>query len=171
MKHTTYPHKVAAVYPDSDTADAAVQTFGLLQLGGIKVTHLSPGTTREIDLAIEPEVEQTRDTMIGDTFIGGAAGTATGAAVAGATAVLAPALFVSSPLIGPLIVLGYGAMIGSAAGAIRGLRLRETLLAGLVKDALKAGFHVVLVHAEDADAQRRAQTVIDETMVEETAQA
>jgi hypothetical protein len=42
-------------------------------------------------------------------------------------------------VVGPPIILGYGALIGSTAGAIRGLRLRENLLADLVKDALKAG--------------------------------
>lgn len=171
MKQTAYSHKVAAVYADADAADAALKAFDLLRLGGIRVTHLAPGVSREVDLAIEPEVDATRDTLVRDTVAGGAAGTAGGAAVAGAAAVLAPALFVTGSLIGPLIVLGYGAIVGTTAGAIRGLRMRESQLAGLIKDALKAGFHVVLVHAEDAEAQRRAQTVIDETMAEETAQA
>jgi hypothetical protein len=168
VKQASYPHKVAAVYPDSTAAEAALNAFNLARLSGLRVTHLTPGS-RDVDLEIEPEVDETRNTVVEDTLTGGAAGTATGAAVAGATALLAPALFVSSPVIGPLVVLGYGAMIGSAAGAIRGLRLRETLLAGLVKDVLKAGFHVVLVHAETPEAQQQAQTVIDETMTEETA--
>lgn len=168
MKHESYPNKIAAVYPDKAAAEAALNALNLARLSGIRITLLAP-RAGEVDLAIEPEVEETRNTVVENTLTGGAAGTATGAAVAGATAMLAPALFVSTPVVGPLIVLGYGALIGSTAGAIRGLRVRETLLAGLVKDALKAGYHVVLVHAENPDAQRRTQTVIDETMAEETA--
>lgn len=168
MKHDSYPHKIAAVYPDIAAAEAALNAFNLVQLSGIRITHLAPGASG-VDLAIEPEVEETRKTVVENTLAGGAAGTVTGAAVAGATSILAPALFVSTPVVGPLIVLGYGAIIGSTAGAIRGLRLRETLLADLVKDALKAGYQVVLVHAENEDAHRRAQVVIDETVAEETA--
>lgn len=168
MKHEHHPHRIAAVYPDRAAAEAALNALSLAGLSGIRITQLAPGAG-EVDLAIEPDVEETRNTVVENTLTGSAAGTATGAVVAGATAMLAPALFVSTPVVGPLIVLGYGALIGSAAGAIRGLRVRETLLAGLVKDALKAGYHVVLVHAEDPDAHRRAQTVIDETMAEETA--
>jgi hypothetical protein len=140
----------------------------MVRLEGVRVTHLAPGTAG-VDLAIEPEIEETRDTLIEKTLTGGAVGTATGAAVVGSAAIIAPALFVSAPVVGPLIVLGYGAMIGSTAGAIRGLRVRETLLAGLVKDALKAGFHVILAHTENPQAQHQAQTVIDGTLADETA--
>lgn len=75
----------------------------------------------------------------------------------------------SAPVVGPLVVLGYGAIIGAIPGAIRRLKLRKTMLATLVKDALNAGYYVVIVHAANAAAERRAQTVIDETMAEETA--
>lgn len=168
MNTKSYPHKVAAVYPHAAAAEAALNTLNLARLSGIRVTHIVPGA-REVDLAIEPDVEGTRDTVVADTLTGGAVGTATGAVAAGAAAILAPALFVSAPVVGPLIVLGYGALIGSTAGAIRGLRLRETLLASVVKDALKAGYHVLLVRAENENAQHRALIVIDETMIEETA--
>jgi len=168
VKHESYPHKIAAVYPDKTAAEAALNAFNLVRLGGIRITLLAPGAG-EVDLAIEPEIEETRNTVVEDTLAGGAAGTATGAAVAGATAMLAPALFVSAPVVGPLIILGYGAIIGSTAGAIRGLRVRETLLAGLFRDALDAGYRVILVHAQTEEARLRAQVVIDETMAEETA--
>ena len=131
---------------------------------------LEPGDS-DADRALEPDPAETRDTVTSDAVTGGAAGTLAGAAAAGAAAVVAPTLFVSAPVVGALVVLGYGAMIGGAAGAIHGLRLREGVLAGLVQDALKAGYYVVLVHAANDEAQRRAQGIVDETITEKTARA
>jgi hypothetical protein len=47
--------------------------------------------------------------------------------------------------------------------------MRENMLAGLVKDALKDGYHVVVVHARTEEQQHRAETVINDTLVEEIA--
>ncbi len=168
MQRERYPHKVAAVYPDADAAEAATAALDGAAPGDVRIVRLAPGA-RDIDLAVEPEPDGTRDTVVGDVFAGSAAGTAAGAVVAGTATVVTPALFVSAPVLGPLIVLGYGTMIGSLAGAIRGLKVRETLLAGIVKDALKAGCHVVIVHAASDEARQRAQAVIDRTMTEQTA--
>lgn len=38
-----------------------------------------------------------------------------------------------------------------------------------MKDALKDGYHVVVVHARTEEQQHRAETVINDTLVEETA--
>ena len=163
-----YPHKVAAVYPDAATSESALLALDNAGLESVVVVRLDPGAG-DIDVAIEPEREQTRNAVARDTVAGGAAGTAAGAVAAGAASVVAPTLFVSAPVVGPLIVLGYGAMIGGMAGAIRGLKLRENVLAGLVKDALQAGCHVVIVHAANEAAQQQVQAVIAETLTEETA--
>lgn len=168
MKSERYPYKVAAVYPNNAATEAAVHALNLTDLGDIEVARLEPGSS-EIDVAIEPERAETRDTVVKDTVAGGIAGTAAGAGLTGAAALGAPALFVSAPVVGPLIVLGYGAMIGGTVGAIRGLKLRENMLSGLVKDALKAGCHVIVVHAASEDAQRRVQDVVNTTMAEDTA--
>jgi hypothetical protein len=168
MNSEHYPHKVAAIYPDTAAAEAAVIALGDDEADDIKVMKLAPDAG-DIDSAIEPERQATRDAVAKDTVAGAATGTAAGAVTAGVAAALTPALFVSAPLVGPLVVLGYGAMIGGTVGAIRGLKLRENMLSGLVKDALKAGYHVVIVHAASEDAQQRVQAVIDTTVAEDTA--
>jgi hypothetical protein len=168
MNSERYPYKVAAVYPDSAAADAAVHDLNIDNLGDVEVVRLEPGTN-QVDLAIEPEREQTRDTVINDTVTGSAVGTAAGAVLTGAAALGTPALFVSAPVVGPLMLLGYGAMIGGTVGAIRGLKLHENMLSGLVKDALKEGYHVVIIHAASEEGQQRVQDVISTTMPEDTA--
>ncbi len=163
-----YAHKVVAIYPDTAAAEAALMALGDARLGDTEVVQLMPGATN-IDRAIQPEPDTSRDTMKRETVTGGAAGTATGALIAGVTEVLAPALFVSAPVVGPLIVLGYGALIGGIAGAVRGLRLREDVLKGLVRNALKAGYPVVIIHAASDEAQRKAKAVVGNTLAEQTA--
>jgi hypothetical protein len=91
------------------------------------------------------------------------------AATTGLAAATSPVLFVSAPVVGSMIVLGYGAVIGRTSGAIRGLRLSRDLLAGLVKDVLKAGYYVVILHAANNRAQRHAEAVINATLPVQTA--
>lgn len=168
MNSERYPYKVAAVYPDNAAAEAAILGLNIENLGDVEVVRLEPGTN-QIDQAIEPEREQTRDTVVNDTVTGCVVGTAAGTVVTGAAALVAPALFVSAPVVGPLVVLGYGAMIGGTVGAIRGLKMYENMLSGLVKDALKEGYHVVVIHAASEEGQQRVQDVINTTMPENTA--
>ena len=92
-----------------------------------------------------------------------------GAATTGLAAATSPVLFVSAPVVGSMIVLGYGAVIGRTSGAIRGLRLSRDLLAGLVQDVLKAGYYVVILHAANNRAQRHAEAVINATLPVQTA--
>lgn len=138
-----YPCTVAAIYADAASANAAVSMLEHSGLGDVRIVRLTPG---------QPGVDS-------------------GALMAGAVTALTPALFVSAPVVAPLIILGYGSLLGVTAGAIRGVRLRELALAGLVKDALKAGYHVVLVHSANEQIRDRAQAVIDETMAENIAHA
>ena len=167
MKHEHFPHKVTAVYQDAATAAEACRKLEASVRGDIRVMQLSPDSD-DIDLAIEPEPEAGRDTAARDALAGGAAGTAAGAVVSGTTAIIAPSLFVAAPVAATLITLGYGAMLGGVAGAIRGIRPREGELAALVKDALNNGCHVVMVHAADEASMQKAEAVIDETLAEET---
>jgi hypothetical protein len=126
-------YKVAAVFPDDRTADAALDALDNATLDGVRVLELAPDTS-DVDQAVELN--------------------------AGGPAVAAPALYVSAPVVGSLVVLGYGALINGAAGTIRGLRLRESLLADLLKDALRAGCYVVLLLAANSETRRRAEAVI-----------
>lgn len=131
------PYKVAAVFPDDHTAAAAVDALDAATLDGVRVLELTPDTSG-VDQAVGP--------------------------ASGGSAATSPALYVSTPVVGSLVVLGYGALIDGAAGTIRGLRLRENLLVDLLKDALRAGFYVVLLLAANSEARRHAEAVISATL-------
>lgn len=165
-----YPYKVAAIYADVASATVAVSMLEHCGLGDARIIRLRPGQPG-VDSAIEPESVGTRNTLTMDVLTGGIAGAGVGVLMAGAVTALTPALFVSAPVVAPLIILGYGSLIGGTAGAIHGVRLRELALAGLLKDALKAGYHVVLVHSASEQIRARAQAVIGETMAENIAHA
>lgn len=170
MKTELYPHKIAAVYPDGVQAEVALHALQATGLDNVEVTSLAPGDGG-VSHAVEPEMEETRNRIVQDTLYGSVAGGAAGAVTAGAIAAVLPSLFVSAPVVAPLVLLGYGATIGGTAGAVLGLKPRETFVAGLVKDALKAGFHVVIVHAANVEARQRAEAVIAGTMAEKTARS
>ena len=168
MTNEHYPCKIVAVYPDHRTASAAVRALDEVSPDDIRVIELSPyatGTGRPV----KPETGMSCDTATRESDAGGTAGTAANAAAAETTVATAAILFISAPVVAPLIVLGYGAMIGGeAAGAIRGHRLRENVLGDLVKDVLKAGYHVVVIHAANNEAQKQAAAVISATLPEQT---
>jgi len=162
-----YPHKVAAVYPDVGAAKAAMRTLEAAELGEREIIHLDPRST-EIDWAIESDRDSARSRMAETTTTAAALGPATNAVASDAPTVMAPTLFVSAPVVAPLIVLGYGSMIGGIAGAIRGLRIPEGMFASMVRDAVHAGYHAVVVQIAEDGARQRTERVISRTMAEET---
>lgn len=140
---------LAAVYPDAATARAAVAALDLFAANPIEVLQLTPESSTGLTDATGPK--NVQDALFRDTGDGAAA-----------------TLFVSAPVVGPLIVLGYGAEIAGVAGAVRGLQMHRDLLAALVKDALAAGYFVVIVHTNGEDTQRQARDVINASMAEDT---
>jgi hypothetical protein len=158
---------VAAIYPDLEETEATVMALVDSNIDDIDIVQLAPGA-KDSGLAIEQETEAIRDTVTRDAGIGSVAGTAAGAAAGGTTALVASSLFISAPIVGPLVMLGYGTLIGGIVGAIRGLRIREGQLAGLVNDALDAGYYAVVVHAVNEQGRDRAQEIINLSMAEQT---
>ena len=137
MTSERHPYKVAAVFPDDRTAAAALDALDAATLDGIRVLELTPDTS-DVDHAVVPG--------------------------ACPPAAAAPVLYVSAPVVGSLVVLGYGALIEGAAGTSRGLRLRENLLLDLLKDALRAGYYVVLLLAVNRQARQHTEAVINATL-------
>jgi hypothetical protein len=166
MNDYRFDYKLAAIFRNADDADAAKKRFldagfQAEQLMTLAPNHPSP------DSQIEPEADATRDELIKDTLVGTGVGGAAGGVAAAGIAAWAPALFVPAPIVGPLVALGYGAMIGGIGGAVTGLRLEKTKLASMIKDALKDGWHVLLVHVEDTTEFRRAESLLNETLAQD----
>lgn len=108
------------------------------------------------------EIKGDDNEVLTNVLVDGAIGTAVGAGI-GALAQLAlvagsVTLFVASPLVAPLVMLGWGAslgaFVGAAAGANTDIEHKEGWLSDLVRDAIASG-QVVLV-AETRTEQETA---------------
>jgi hypothetical protein len=152
---------LAAVYPDAAAANTAVMALNLSRLGEVRITQLAPGSG-DIDLAIEAEPEQPWYRPAG-AAPGDGPVAAQGVDRAGRAA---STLFISPAVVGPLIVLGYAAILAGKADTSTGFRLQDGMLDGLLRDVLMAGCHVVIVRTANHESQRRTQAVICETMAE-----
>ena len=98
-----------------------------------------------------------KDVLV-DATVGTAVGTGIGALGTVALAAASVSLFVASPLVAPLMLLGWGAsiggLIGAAAGATPGAGNKDGWLSDLIGDAIASG-QVVLV-AETRTEQETA---------------
>ncbi len=98
-----------------------------------------------------------KDVLV-DATIGTAVGTGIGALGSVALAAASVSLFIASPLVAPLMLLGWGAsiggLIGAAVGATPGAGNKDGWLSDLVGDAIASG-QVVLV-AETRTEQETA---------------
>jgi hypothetical protein len=99
--------------------------------------------------------EALKDVLV-DGSVGAVVGTVLGALSEVALVAANVTLFVASPLIAPLAMLGWGAVLGGVVGAAVGAEKTEEKSAGklseLVLDAIRSG-HVVLVTKTTTAAQ------------------
>ncbi|MGK2950855.1 MAG: hypothetical protein ACSLEZ_00550 [Thiobacillus sp.] len=100
-----------------------------------------------------------------DATIGTAVGTGVGALGAVALAATSVSLFIASPLVAPLMMLGWGAsiggLIGAAAGATPGAGDKDGWLSDLIGDAIASG-QVVLV----AETRTEQETAIAREVIQ-----
>lgn len=170
MENYEFKHELAGIYPDRSQARQAYEAFTAAGFDDDELRLMTPeefATDQDqVSRDIEPESGATRDQIVKDTAVGAAAGGGVGVAGAAGIGLMAPALFAAGPVVGPLTVMGYGALIGGMGGAVSGLRLEKTHLASVVDDALKGGLYAVLVHARDEKAYERAHDVMADTVTE-----
>lgn len=154
----TYLHRIVGLYPTREEAEAARDDLLRHGLAEGQLRLLAPGA---VGAGVDDRSDS--DDVLKDLLRDGAIGTAVGtAAGAGASIALAAAnitLFIASPVVGTLVMLGWGASLGGLVGAVVGAERDKGDVPGLIVDALKAGQFVLVVHAdteiETAAAQAR----------------
>ena len=142
-----YRHHVAGFFVHQDDAESTLSTLVELGLPRERVRIFTADSTSP-----SPAPEVTSDSVLKNVLVDGAIGTAvgTGLGALGSVALAATSvtLFIASPLVAPLMLLGWGAsiggLIGAAAGTTQGDANREGWHSDLVGDAIANG-HVVLV--------------------------
>ena len=103
--------------------------------------------------------------MLKDVLVDGSIGTVVGTGVGalGTLAIVASGitLFVASPVVAPLAMLGWFAGIGGIVGAAVGAGRKEGRFSELVKDAVKAGNTVLLVRTHNLADQTLARNIVE----------
>jgi hypothetical protein len=141
-----YTHHVSGIFSHQHAADRA--RLRLIE-GGIPSSRIAL-----IDSTTPPAAsEQAKSNVVlKDMLVKGAIGTAVGTGIGALTEVALVAasvtIFVASPLVAPLALLGWGATLGATVGATLGAKVgsadQKSWLSDLVKDAIVDG-QVMLV--------------------------
>jgi hypothetical protein len=152
-----YRHHVSGFFAHREQAESVFSRLveqGLLR----ERLHIFAADPAASDAAPNEGSNEVLKDVIVDGSIGAAVGTGIGALGSVALAVANVSLFIASPLIAPLVMLGWGAslggLVGAAAGSPAGDEKKEGWVSDLVGDAIASG-QVVLV-AETRSEQETA---------------
>lgn len=155
-----YQHHVSGFFAHREEAEGA---FGRLVERGIPRAQM-----QLLGAASGPEVAEPKgesNDVLSNVLVDGAIGTAVGTGI-GALALVAggATLFVASPLVAPLVLLGWGAslgaFVGAAAGATKAEEPREGWLADMVQDAIANGQVVLVIQTFSEDQTATASEIV-----------
>lgn len=155
-----YRHHVSGFFAHCDQAESA---FSRLVEKGLPRERLQIFKTDSEVSA--PAAKSGSNAVLKDVLVDGAIGTAVGTGI-GALAQVAlvvanVSLFVASPLVAPLAMLGWGASLGGLIGAAAGAESKEGKFSELIHDAISNG-QVVLV----AQTRTEKETAIAREVIE-----
>jgi hypothetical protein len=163
-----YRHHVSGFFAHRDAAEGACSR---LIEKGLPRERLQIFAAESAPSDTEPLGDSNRvlNHVIKDGAIGVVVGTGIGALAEVALVAASVSLFVASPLIAPLAMLGWGASLGGVVGAAAGAgnmdkkndEKKDGKLATLVHDAILSG-QVVLV----ADTRSETETAIARKVIE-----
>lgn len=159
-------HRVVGVYDTYAEAQSAHAQLLAHGLSADQLKTLRPGLAGAEGQADSDDVlkELARDGAIG-TAVGTLAGAAGTVAIAAANL----SLFIASPVLATLVMLGWGASLGGVVGAVVGAQTRTGDVSDLVKDALASGHVVLVAHAQSEAQTARTREIIGSSMVEASA--
>jgi hypothetical protein len=118
-----------------------------------------------------PAPDANSNVALKGLLVDGAIGTAVGAGLGGqgelALVAANVTLFVASPLLAPLVMLGWGASLGAVVGAVAGAvnsPKKDGKLADLVDDAIRSGQVVLVATTRSAQETHVATEVIQDAV-------
>jgi hypothetical protein len=157
-----YRHHVSGFFAHRDDADGARSRLLAQGLAPERV-QLFSADSAPLDAQATGQNTEVLTRVIKDGVIGTSVGAGIGALAEVALVASSVTLFVASPLIAPLAMLGWGASLGGVVGAMVGSTRhagkehgkKDGKLSSLVHDAILSG-QVVLV----ADTRSEAETVL-----------
>ncbi len=164
-----YDHTVSGIYPTFEEAKA---TLTLLHTQGIASTQLNIIQSDTAATALQQHNDS--DNVLNDVIVDGAVGSVVGAGAFGlghlALVWANISIFVASPLLGPLMMLGWGASIGGLFGAIAGATVipeeaeKHKSFTHLVEDAISRGYVVLVTQTKSEPETLLAQNIIRDSV-------
>lgn len=163
-------HIVSGIYTSRAEADSVRDRLvgGGLPAGQINIVE-SAGVDGNSKMAADNET-------LKDVLVDGAVGTAIGTVVGGLGEVALVAanvsLFVASPVVAPLFMLGWGAFIGGFVGAAVGAEQpeekKEGKLSDLVLDAIRSGHVVLVAHTTTAAETTLVRELVGDSLTQKS---
>ena len=156
-------HYVSGFFANKEQAEATLANlvskgFPVERINVVN-THIDPSISRT-----EAKSNEALKDIVVDGAIGAGIGTGIGALVEVALVATNVTLFVASPLIAPLALLGWGASLGALAGTTLGSKLPADDKGGkfsdIVRDAISSGQTVLVAVATTEAETQLAQQVI-----------
>jgi hypothetical protein len=142
-----YIHHVSGIFSHREAADRALSRLSDKGIPQKRLQLFDSNSTLPASSQQAKSNGVLKD-MVVDGAIGTAVGTGIGALAEVALIAANVTLFVASPLIAPLALLGWGASLGATVGATVGAKVgsekNEGWLSDLIEDAISSG-QVVLV--------------------------
>lgn len=157
-----YQHRVYGLYANRHEAE---QIRAQLLQKGFKPEQMELIGKSQSDEEIRPDSDEVRNEVVIDGAIGTAAGAGIGALGEVALAAANVSLFIASPVLGTLMMIGWGAAVGGLVGAAVGAGTEDTKrFSDIVQDAVKSGHAALIVYAMNEEQTTLAQAVIAESL-------
>jgi hypothetical protein len=164
-----YRHHVSGFFAHKEEAQGALAklverglTRDQLQLFSADATPPTKGA--------EADSNKVLNDVLVDSAVGTAVGTGLGALGELALVAANVTLFVASPLIAPLAMLGWGAAMGAIVGAVTGVTAgvekKDGRLSDLVQDAIMNGQFVLVATTQNEQQTTIAREVIQASVAE-----
>lgn len=156
---TTYVHYVSGFFAHREEASDVFEKLIAQGIPRARVQTYTDLTTAPVHEPAESSNQVLKDVLV-DGTIGTVVGTGVGALIQVALIAANVTLFVASPLIAPLVLLGWGASIGGVVGASIGAAENAKPLSALIEDAIASGQIVVVAETRTEAETKIAQDII-----------
>lgn len=161
---TEYRHHVSGFFTNLAPAESTMSSLAQRGFSAAQMQIYSG----DADSPLAPDPLAKSNVVLKDMLVDGAIGTAVGTGLGGLTTIALVAanvsLFVASPLLAPLMLLGWGASLGAVAGAVVGASAGsgepQGQFADLIMAAIKHGDVVLVVETHSEEQTAIAREVI-----------
>ncbi|BBP01336.1 hypothetical protein [Sulfuriferula nivalis] len=162
-----YIHHVSGFFAHREEAHNALTS---LVERGLPSEHIHIFET-DADVPASAQASKSKE-VLKDVLVDGAIGTAigTGVGALGEIALLVTnvSLFIASPLLAPIVMMGWGAtigaLIGASAGATSSIEHKDGKFAELIGDAISNGQFVLVVKTKSEQETAIARDVIQKSV-------